>query len=253
VQKKIRLKSKRRKIPKRVIFLWSIVFVLITTVFLIDIVGKKINPIFLNYAQIETNKIATMIVKDAINERVINKINLDDLFIISKTETGEIQTVDFNSVIVNEVLSASTLAIQEKIIALEKGNTSIIEELSKTTSAMSLSKLKNKIVCEIPFGILTNNTLLSNLGPKVPVRISFSGDVIANINTKIDSYGINNALVTISVKVELKEQVIMPLLTNKGVIAIDIPIAIKMVQGKVPTYYQNGIDKNSSIFSLPVQ
>jgi len=39
--------------------------------------------------------------------------------------------------------------------------------------------------------------LLSNLGPKIPVKFDLVGEVIINIETKITNYGINNAMMEI--------------------------------------------------------
>ncbi len=250
LKRRVHLKKRHKKVAKSKIWLWSIIFVVIMTYITIHIIGTKINPILLGYAQMETKRFATLLINQTVTEELVDTLEMDELFMINKTETGEIQTVDFNPAIVNKVLSLASKAVQQKITALENGN---IEELPKSLEGMNFSKLKEGIVCEIPLGILTGNSLLTNLGPRFPVRLSFLGDVITNIRTKIDSYGINNALVTISIKVELTERITMPLSTKEETIEIDIPIAIKMVQGKVPTYYQNGLDKNSNIFSLPLQ
>jgi len=250
LKKRIHLKKRHRKIAKSKIWLWSIIFVIIMTYTTIHVIGTKVNPILLSYAQIETKRFATLLINQSVTEELVGTLEMDNLFVINKTETGEIQTVDFNPAIVNKVLALASKAVQKKITALENGD---IEELPSSLAGMNFTKLKEGIVCEIPLGILTGNSLLSNLGPRFPVRLSFLGDVITNIRTKIDSYGINNALVTISIKVELTERITMPLSTKEETIEIDIPVAIKMVQGKVPTYYQNGLDKNSNIFSLPLQ
>ena len=46
-------------------------------------------------------------------------------------------------------------------------------------------------------GIITNNALLSNLGPKVPVKINLVGNVISNVGTKVENYGINSIMVEV--------------------------------------------------------
>lgn len=254
MKKRIHLKPLRqkKKHSKTNILLFSIVLVILATFGLLHFIGNILNPTLVEYAEIETKRLATNIINHAVTKNVTDVLEDEELFDITKTSTGEIQTVDFNSAIVNKVLQFATNTVQEQLKYLENGEVDKIE-LPNTLKSSTIPKLKEGIVCEIPFGVVTGNSLLANIGPKFPVRLSFVGDVLGNVNTKINSYGINNAIVEISIHVEVTEQIIMPLVSKEIPISIDIPVAIKMVQGKVPTYYQNGLDKNSNIFSLPMQ
>lgn len=251
MKQRIHLK-RTRKWNKKNILLFSIILVLLATAFVIHVIGNIVNPILIDYAEIETKRLATTIINQAVTEEVTNLLENDDLFEMTKNEEGEIQAVDFNSSIVNQVLQMATDAVQEQLLALENGDVDKFE-VPASLKSMSLSKLKEGIVCEIPLGVLTGNSLLANVGPKFPVRLAFVGDVLGNVNTKINNYGINNAMVEIGVHIEVTQQIILPLVSKEVLIATDIPVAIKMVQGKVPTYYQNGLDKNSNLFSLPMQ
>lgn len=96
-----------------------------------------------------------------------------------------------------------------------------------------------------------DNPLLSNLGPRIPVRIFMLGSTSSNINTKITNYGINNALIETSIVIDLKLQIVLPYKTEKVSFQNSIPISLKLIQGIVPNYYFNGIDKNSSSFIVP--
>ena len=93
---------------------------------------------------------------------------------------------------------------------------------------------------------------MSNLGPVIPIRLHYMGDVNSNITTKITQYGINNALVEIGVKLEMTAQIILPFITDKMTLECDIPLAIKMIQGSVPNYYGSGLVKDSSLYSVPL-
>lgn len=253
MKKKIRLKHRKKShLSKKKILLLGVVFVFIITGFLINYIGKTLNPTLLNYAEIETKRLSVTIINDAVTNEVTEILDKGDLFDITQNNDGEIQTVDFNSQIVNQVLQLATNAVQEKLTALEEGD---VDKFSvpNTLRSTTFSKLKEGIVCEIPLGVLSNNSLLSNIGPKFPVRLSFIGAVLGNVNTKINNYGINNAIVEISVHIEITQRIIMPLVSKEVLISTDIPIAIKMVQGKVPIYYQNGLDENSNLFSLPIK
>ena len=252
MKQRIHLKRTKNKRNKKNILFISLTLVLFVTGFLLHFIGNTLNPMMINYAEIETKRLATTIINQAVTQDVTDLLENDELFEITKNEEGEIQAVDFNSAVVNQVLQVATDAVQEQLLALENGEVDKFE-VPASLKSMNLSKLKEGIVCEFPLGVLTGNSLLANMGPKFPVRLSFIGDVLGNVNTQINNYGINNAIVEIGVHIEVTQRIILPLVSKEVLISTDIPVAIKMVQGKVPTYYQNGLDKNSNLFSLPMQ
>ena len=76
---------------------------------------------------------------------------------------------------------------------------------------------------------------------------------MSQVNTKITNYGINNALVEVNADVTITERMILPFFTKDVSTTVTVPIVMKLIQGNIPEYYFNGIDKNSNIVTLPVQ
>ena len=95
------------------------------------------------------------------------------------------------------------------------------------------------------------NSLLANLGPKIPVRLNLYGDISSEIQTTITNYGINNAMLEASVVMTLEERVILPFVSKQIKIESRIPIAMKLIRGNIPEYYFNGIDNNSPSITVP--
>ena len=116
-----------------------------------------------------------------------------------------------------------------------------------------IADLKKGIITKIPLGVITGNSLLSNLGPTIPIRLHYVGDVNSNITTEITPYGINNAMVKIGVNLQVTAQIILPFSTEKMALECDIPLSIKMIQGSVPNYYGSGLVKGSSLYSIPLE
>ena len=105
------------------------------------------------------------------------------------------------------------------------------------------------------FSIVTpfyNNFLLNNRGPKIPVKLKILGDMEIKTDTKVTNYGINSAIIEISLDVTIKEKVILPITTKEITVTGTTPIAIKLIQGTVPNYYADGINK-SQTFSIPLE
>lgn len=242
---------KRKFVLKKMnVVVLSLIFIFILVILLFKIINDKVNPILLSYAELETKKFASIIINKAIEKNVANDLVIDDLYIVSKNDNNEISSVDFNPVIVNKVLTKVTSSVQMNIKNLEEGNLDLLEVSDDVLMYYDKENLKKGIIFKIPSGVIFNNSLLANLGPKIPVRFTLVGDVITGIKTNVTNYGINNALLEISVNVKLTLKVILPISTREISVETDVPIAIKMIQGTVPNYYSNGLNSN---FSIPLQ
>ena len=130
---------------------------------------------------------------------------------------------------------------------LAEGKIDMIELPENSLSNYNMDLLSKKIICEIPFGLTTGSSLLSNIGPKIPVKISLVGDVSTNFSTEIVEYGINNALLKVIVNISVTTKVILPITSEDLTINANIPIGMKVIQGKIPNYYLNGFTTKSNI------
>lgn len=249
--KKIKLRSRKKMKPSTKITIIIILIIVFIYLFL-NYCGKKVFPIIMQQAQIDCKKMAISIIKNSLNDDVLNTLDEDELFYIVKNNNGEVQTIDFNPVVVNKFLRETTSVVSENLKKIEKGDISNLSFLDMED--FDVKKLRNGVISEIPMGIISNNVLLSNLGPKIPVKINLVGNVVSSIETSTSNYGINNAIIEIYAKVEVTEEVIIPFRTDRIKVTNNIPIAIKVVQGTVPNYYSGGkLDSSSNILSLPIE
>lgn len=242
--------KKKFVLKKLNILILSLIFIFILIVVSFKIINEKVNPILFSYAELETRKFASIIINKAIEKNVVNDLTIDELYIVNKNQNNEISSVDFNPVIVNKFLTKVTSSVQMNIKNLEEGNLDLLEVSEDILMYYDKENLKKGIIFKIPSGIIFNNSLLANLGPKIPVRFTLVGDVVTGVKTNITNYGINNALLEVNVNVKLTLKVILPISTKDVSVETDVPIAIKMIQGNVPNYYSNGINNG---FSVPLQ
>lgn len=237
--KRMNLKKKRKKV-NLIVIVTMLIFVGVWMAF--KIINDKITPVFLDYAAVQATRIATIVISQAINKEVSDSLNVDDLFIISKDDKGKINSVDFNPMTVNKLLNMTTSNVHEYLDALENGE---IDKLNINKNLLTDGlKLKKGIIFEIPSGLVFNNVLLSNIGPKIPVKLNLIGDIASNIRTVVTNYGINNALIEVVINIKVYEQVILPYTSKQITVETDIPIAIKLLQGETPSYYYNGLNSN---------
>ena len=253
MKKKINLKnkSKKRIITKGNMLLLTVIFVTISVYLFLNNINNKFTPILLENAELEIDKFSTIIVNKAISQVLEDKINVDEIFETIKNDDGIIQTIDFNPIIVNQILNIATTVVQNNLKLLEDGKLDAIGIYDMDLPEERLKDLEQGIIIRLPIGVLTDNTILSNLGPEIPVKLNYIGDVNSNITTKVTQYGINNAMIEIGVHLEMTAQIILPFVTERKKLHYDIPITIKIIQGSVPNYYGSGLLKDSSLYTIP--
>ena len=225
---------------KLINFFLILIIILIPINLILNYINKKISPKLTNYAELEIRKISNLIITKSITKESLEKININDIFIINKNNNNEILTVDLDTIKINNLIREATINIEENLKQLELGNINEYNELKKG------------VVLEIPLGQIYNNFLLNNKGPKIPVKLKIIGDMEMETKTKVTNYGINSALIEISLETRIKEKVILPITSKEIEVIQSTPIAIKLVQGTVPNYYSNGINK-SETFSIPIE
>lgn len=158
---------------------------------------------------------------------------MDKLFITTNNET------DYNTAEVSKILKEVSVNVREYLKKLEQGKIKDIGLSDNININVNESKLKNGVIYQVPTGIIFNNGILANIGPKIPVKLSFIGDITIDIVTNVKEYGINNAIIELIIKVQAEEQVILPFDTKHIKVESLIPISIKIIKGDVPNYYLN--------------
>lgn len=250
---RIRLKGKNRlKVSKGKIFILIFILLIISIYLALKFINLKVNPVLLDFAELESRKLASIIINNAVSKNVTENIDIEELFLITKDSDGNIKTIDFNPITVNKILTQTTNSVQVNLKYIEQGKVELLDLATNALIDYDIDKLKQGIIYEIPTGVIFGNSFLANIGPTIPVKFSLVGDIVSYVNTKITDYGINNALIEINIVLELSEQVILPFVTNEIKIETTIPVALKLIQGSVPNYYTMGT-QNSPSLALPIE
>ena len=203
-----------------------------------------------NYIQIEAERIVSNIVTSSINELVSNNFAKDMLDIV-KDKNAEIKYISYNTKEVNKLLNLINKDIHKKLMAFEEGKTTDLY-ISSNLKRGSFKKIKKGVVYEVPFGSIRNSVLFGNIGPNIPIRMSFIGQISSNFRTKINNYGINNLVVEAYISTEIFEQSTMPISSKQQKIKVEIPISVEIIQGNIPLYYGD-IDNLSNNQTLPLK
>lgn len=204
-----------------------IILVSLVVILFLNKINNSVTPILKNYANSETTMLTTYIINESINE-VKKSISFNDLIKTNIVEDSI--TLDFDNNKINDILYLTTEKIQNKIKTLEHKK---YEDFIKYDYEIK----ENGIIYNIPVLVILGNSILSSLGPKIPVSSSLIGDVKTNVKLETSDYGINNSLVKLIINIEMSEEVILPFSTDKLYISKDIIIGMKIINGKIPSYY----------------
>ena len=213
---------KKKKIGSYFSFCIIIIIIsLICSFIVIDYFDYRANKILFPIAESKTRKVVTMIINSACDEEIIS----DNLYVVNKDNNNEIKMITYNSFEVTKLINEVTYNIQNKIKDIENGN---IDYYGEDVG------IENGVIGEIPFGVIFDNSLLNNVGPKIKLRLNILGDVVSNIETEVKAYGINNAYVEVRINLEVTARVLLPFVSEKVVISNVIPISMNIIEGTVP-------------------
>lgn len=215
----MRLKKYKKKtigfyLSRELIF---IIAAFICAIISLNYLYHKFNDTIIPIAEAKSRKYVTEI----INNSTDNIKFENDLFVIEKSDDNEIQMITYNSYEATQLINKITHNIQNSFDELE----SIFNGHDKF------------VVDEIPLGVVFNNALMRNFGPKIQIRLDIVGDVLSELETEVKPYGINNALVEVRVKLNANARVILPLTSKEINVTNVIPLSINIVSGSIPEAY----------------
>lgn len=233
-----RIRMRRNYRLSSLIILVIILITLFTTFFFIWY-NTSVNPKIVDVAEAKINKFMESFLSMNIGYEILDEDILEDILIINKNDKGEILYVDYNLEKAYLVLDTVSTKLETLVSDLEKG------KFSDKTS-------EHGLLLELPMFIASDYALMSNLGPKIYMKVNFVGSILTNIKSKITEYGINNALVELYVTIKLSQELISPVTDNELSIEYDCLIASQVINGTVPNIYGGSILESREI-SIPLE
>lgn len=232
----------KKNLKKKYLFL--LISVIIATTIFLNILNKRAIPILANYMEVQTKRMGIEVLRNTGSEELNKLLKNNKYYEIVKNNDGEIESINFDTTILNEALIIVSKNVRKKLNELEEGKNLPSEMFYNNLN----KKIKNKIVYMVPIGIVFNNAFLYNLGPKIPVKIEYSGNVGLDVKTSVKAYGVNSALIEVYVYVEVTQRTILPFTSKDTKLTSKIPIVLKVVKGSVSNYISN----NNPSYSLPL-
>lgn len=210
---------------------YGILFVIGISLFFVYLIDKRLNKIFNEYIDIEVKKVSTNIVTNAVNS-YIAKEKYNDFLLIDYANNGIVNKISYNTEKINNFTSSFSDYLENVLFNLDNGKFDNYYLVRNNFSA-----IKNGVLCNVSFGAITGSTLFSSIGPKIPVKVVFLGDINTDVDIKFEEYGINNIIVKIYLVVNVCEQASLPITSNEKRITIREVMAVDIIKGELPNYY----------------
>lgn len=186
----------------------------LVTIIMLNLFAKKTQNLLVKYANNQTN-IKMNNVIDSTIRNILTLEEYNNIIEIEKNEKEEITNINFNNSKINKILTKSS----DKI--------------------MSLINKNNEKIYKIPFGLISDNHLIQNIGPNIPYAVNILGNLNNNTYINIKEYGINNSIIEVILKVEIEYQIMLAFTKETKKISKEIILESKIIQGNIPSYYGN--------------
>lgn len=238
----MRFRGRRTSPPPSTLLIITFLLFIAVTVGSIIFIDKGITPALMEAAERKTNEFATRGINQAV--KFAESYTIEDLAITERSESGYISIVDWDSSVVNKINRAATDRVEEFFHSMNRGETPRYEDPlgEPVPYGDTVDELvdRDPTVIEIPIGQATNNSILANLGPRIPVNLELVGAVRTELVEEVETVGINGVFVTLFVEVEADVQIIVPFITEPSTVKTHILIDKSLVMGEVPEFYGGG-------------
>ena len=206
---------KRRKNNKKNNIFVLIFLVFITDLILFNIFGNKLSFNISKMTKVKIEEIS----KYYMNSVIKKYLNIDTTnYIKLNFVNNNIVSIDINNNESNKLLKNVINDLENVVRDIEKGNINDYSNLEFIYGDKCLILL-------VPLGTAFNNSLLYDIGPKIPVKVSFLENVDAYLDVSVDEYGINNALIKLYININMEQVIEMPIDKDRTIIEYRFLIA----------------------------
>ena len=126
----------------------------------------------------------------------------------------------------------------EDLVTVE-ADISKINRLKAEITTVVLERLKEYAHLEmrIPLGSILGGEMFNDRGPRIPLRVTMSGNALTTMNSAFSSAGINQTSHQITLHIESQIVTTIPGYTNYIKVETDFVVAETVLVGKVPDSY----------------
>lgn len=228
--------------PGRQLLLLTIIIFIIFVSASIFIIDQGIKPTLMEIAKEKTNSFATRGINSAV--RFAEEYDFNDIANITYDTSGNVSVYRPNFSAINAINRQATNRVEEFFSRINHGEPITYDSagnpLYEYTDGAEERILEDPTLVEIPLGQVTGNTVLANLGPRIPINLEVIGTVRTDIVPEQSEFGINGVWISFYLHVEADVQIIIPFTSEVTTVSADIYIDGGALMGEVPDFYGAG-------------
>lgn len=166
------------------------------------------------------------------------------------TNTARIKSINTINNVITEELNREGVEYED-VISIERDENGKV--LAITTQMVKMNELKAKVIVEVqkelrygghmdigvPIGTFFDNGFLHGRGPKIPLRLTLSGNVNGDFKSKFESAGINQTKHQIYLNVHTSIYSFMPGFNATTEVETNVIVAETVIIGDVPKVVAN--------------
>lgn len=206
-------KKRRRRFRLRKIHCIILVFIILI-ILIIRGFEAKVETFSRAYLPNFAQQITTDAVTDAVNKKLAElNYSYNDIAKIMYSDSGEVQSIETDSVKINKLKSEITKAAQAELVKIKHSN------------------------MYIPIGAFTGLSLISNSGPEVALSFCLTGSFNSQLESTFESVGINSTIHHIKLILTSKIVTASVDYEKEIVFDTDFEIAQSVISGDIPSVY----------------
>lgn len=232
-QNRGRCNINKKRINLKIVFSCLIASFLLSFL-LLFFVDLSVKNLLDSYLDTEVERITSIIVHKSLKE-----VNNKEKYYVVQRENENIENIKYDMNKVNNFRDELVQKIQSEFYKVENG---IFDDYNLASQEKLRGKypfFKNGYLCEVGFNSLRGSIFFGNLGPIIPIKLSFLGFVSSDVDVNVKEYGVNNVIVETDVVVVVSNLITLPVSTRVHNTTIKEILSIEIIQGKVPSYYVN--------------
>ena len=198
------------KFPKKKYRIIIVLIILATMIVLV--LNKVIYPLFSKKCIYKAKVIVTQVSNEE-TENIMKNYTYKDLVHIEEDSDGNVTFLESNVVLINQIKANIVTNIQKRFAE------------SKDTNI------------EIRAGALTGSRLISNMGPKIKIKVVPSGKISSPLETEFYSVGVNQSLHRIFLSINCTVSILSPFETVSQSIESKILLSESVIVGNTPENY----------------
>ena len=172
--------------------------------------------------------------------RYVNTVVKPTLHELAEYEARSAAVQAMNRAVAAELTRSPALC--DALFTQDSGLVSLDAAAAGAAQTQFVSAVQTEICYAIPFGSLTNNSLLSGLGPGLLLSIQPKGYVQGEIREITKSLSINTTRYSAVLQLSVTVNMILDGSTATLTVAADYPLASLLVCGDIPNAYASDLD-----------